>query len=254
MAWFLIIVGVLLVGFVVYAVMFTYPRGSGDAQDRAKALNEKYSTDMNRFAAMKETKASSARRDLIGTLGEEMSAAIGASEVQRRAETSAFDDAHNLERLNWNLEIERGSYQTLLDQNALTRQLIGKAASKDMDVATYLELEKKVQFDRLELDKQWQEAEQQLKAGFIFQLQAYQHLALMTEYIGKLYDRAKQLQAEGKDREYKLIEEHIEFMEGDFRGRQKRLVQTLEQENVQRGDENTDAGGDGTETIQAAQE
>ena len=244
MAWILIIVGILLVGFVAYQWFFGYVLDSGSVISRIQSLNrEKYSPNMGRFAASKEKKAASARADLAQELRFEMESVVKMSDGQINAQNAAFDLEHNPARLDLNYQLEVASHETLLEQNELTRQLIGKAAEQNLDVATYLELKKKTEMDRLDLQKQWVEAEQKLKAGFIYQLRAHQHLALMTEYIGKLYDRAHQLQAEGKDREYKLIEEHIEFMEGDFRGRQ-RLLQATQQADVSGSDEDSDTGTD----------
>jgi hypothetical protein len=253
MPWVLIIVGVILIGFVVYVLMNANKTDSGLAQERVDTLSNKYSSNMTRYRADKEAGASEARTELAQQISIEMGAVLAMNDGQTRAETSEFDRQHNLDRLNWNLKLEEGNHQTLLEQNELTRQLIGEASKQQMDVSTYLELKRKVEMDRLDLDKQWREAEQQLKAGFIFQLQAHQHLALMTEYIGTLYSKSEELLKKGKERERKLIEEHIEFMEGDFRGRQ-RLLQTTEQENAGGSDENTDATGNDRPAVQAEQE
>jgi len=241
MAWILIIIGLVLIAVVVYLVMFAAEGDSNEPIGRTRDLSGKYSTNMTRFAARKETKAAQARGELAKELN------VESDIVTRLAERQA-DAEHQRERLEYNFQIETANYQVLLDQNKLTRQLIGEAATHNMDVATYLELKKKTEMDRLDLGKQWKQAEQELKAGFIFQLQAHQHLALMTEYIGTLYERAKRLQDEGKDREHVLIEEHIVFMEGDFRERQ-RLLQTSQQEDIQGGDETTDTPGDDSETV-----
>ena len=223
--WWLIIVGAVILIVAVYLWVTGY---QPDEDDRANQLEGKYSTKMGRFAARKEAKAADARTNLSTQVTTEISTLADRTDAHRRVRVAEFNIAHDEERLEQGLEIERTRNQVLLDQNQLSRQLIGEASLKRMDVATYLELQKKIEFDRAELDKQWHEAENQLKAGFIYQLQAHQHLALMTEYIGKLYDRAHNLQKQGKIREHALIEEHIAFMEGDFRGRQKLLKEADE--------------------------
>jgi hypothetical protein len=228
--WWLIVVGAVILIVAVYLWVTGYQ--SDNEEDRATKLEGKYSTKMGRFAARKEAKAAHARTNLSTQVTAEIGALASRTDAHRQVKVAEFNIAHDEERLQQGLDVERSRNQVLLDQNQLTRQLIGEASLKRIDVATYLELQKKIEFDRLELDKQWREAENQLKAGFIYQLQAHQHLALMTEYIGKLYDRAHDLQAQGKTREHALIEEHIAFMEGDFRGRQ-RLLQAAEQEDIQ---------------------
>jgi len=254
MAWILIIVGASLVGFALYVWIFVYEKDSGSVQDRADLVSRKYTPEMNRFQARKETKAAEARTELGDQLSKEAAAVIEVNNRQTQAETCEFIRQENWSRLRRMLELETAEHRTALLQNALTNTLIGEAAQRNLDVATYLELQKKTEMNRLDLDQQWAEAEQQLKAGFIFQLQGHQHLALMTEYIGKLYDRAEVLRVKGKDREYRLIEEHIEFMEGDFRDRQKRLLQTNYEEDVSGSNEDSDARRDSQETVQAADE
>lgn len=135
-------------------------------------------------------------------------------------------------------------------RSKLSLQLIEQASRQGMSVETLSEVRRKLELDRLELDRQWQEAEQQLKAGFIFQLQAHQHLALVTEYIGKLYDRAEQLSRDNKSRELKLVEEHIAFMEADFRERQKGLLQSVDRKEISRGGQGTEPSGDSGPSVE----
>jgi hypothetical protein len=226
MGWIFIIVGLILFGIVMYLWLTVYNKKPQTPAERIEEIyHDKYSTEMNRFAAHKEAKVATARADLLGALNQETEQL--AVKEQRIAEG----------------KLANAQRQTEIQALEAHQILIAKALEKDWDTATYLEMEKLAETNRLTLEKEWRQAEQQLKAGFIYQLQAHQHLSLMTEYIGGLYDRAKRLEAEGKDREKNLIEEHIAFMEEDFRGRQ-RLLQTSEQKELQGSDENTDDSGD----------
>jgi len=236
MAWLLIIVGLVLVAIAFYVKLYLYPTDKSSVRERQLSLRDsKHSTQMTHVAAKRETKVAGARADLL-------------QEVNREARAlEALDEHHK----NSVLKNAQRDYSINEIQNKNNLLLLADEGQVDLD--TYLELKRKSEMDRLELERQWKEAEQQLKAGFIYQLQGHQHLSLMTEYIGSLYNRARQLQSEGKDREYKLIEEHIEFMEGDFRGRQ-RLLQVANQEDIQGSDSNTDSGGDGSKAVQTAQE
>lgn len=249
----------LLIAGIFYSL--NYKKNPSTPEDRQQKLqDEKYSPDMNRFAARKETKAAAARTEVAKQINLEANAVTGMKHEQTNlinAETlkqqAELTQDAQAERFRRQLDVERAQHQTWLQENELTQNLLTEASEQKVDMLTYLELKKKVEMDRLELQKQWQEAENALKAGFIFQLQAHQHLALMTEYIGKLYDRAQELKLNGKDREYRLIEEHIEFMEGDFRGRQ-RLLQTDNREEVRGGDEDTEPSGNGGPTVSAEPE
>jgi hypothetical protein len=140
-------------------------------------------------------------------------------------------------------------HKETIARSKLSQRLIKEASKQGMSVETLSEVRRKLELDRLDLEKEWKSLEQQLRAGFIYQMQAHQHLTLITEYIGGLYDRAKRLQVEGKDRELKLIEEHIAFMEADFRGRQ-RLLQAANAQDVQTSDSNSSLGGDSQSPVE----
>jgi len=216
----LIIVGLLLIIIAGYVLLTSYTHKPQTASERIKTLqDEKYSTEMGRPAAGRESKAALARATLQAALNVEAEQ-LGVIE-DRKSQAQVVD-------------AER---QTQLIDFENRQKLLLIAGSKNLDVGTYLELERKAEMDRLELQKQWQELQDALKAGFIYELRAHQHLNLVTEYIGGLYTRAEQLKEAGKDREYNLIEEHIAFMEGDFRGRQ-RLLLSSQQEDLQGSDEN----------------
>ncbi|HKS28735.1 MAG TPA: hypothetical protein VJS44_12990 [Pyrinomonadaceae bacterium] len=162
-------------------------------------------------------------------------------EITRRKKE--LDEAAHLKEVA-RLEAERIREEEAKQAAEIRMQLAQLAIKEGQDLGTYQEIQRKTELDRLELEKQWQEAQHKLKAGFIYQLQAHQHLSLMTEYIGGLYDRARKLEEEGKDRELKLIEEHIAFMEGDFRERQ-RLLQAANQQELRGSDSDTQLGGEG---------
>lgn len=111
----------------------------------------------------------------------------------------------------------------------LDRKLIRAASGRGVDVSTYLLLEKTLELDRMELDKQWALAEQKINAAIVAQqvksavasgLTPQQHLQTLREYINSLYHQSETT----TDREKALLEKHIKFMESDFSARQK-LIQ-----------------------------
>lgn len=235
MGWFLIIAGLGLIGFVVYMLMFPSRREASGYHQRMERIQGKHSPEQTRFEARKETKAAAARTEEATQLGAEARAVSDMIKQRAEAEANQFGREAAASRFRRHEQLEQANH-------ALTLHLTNAALSQGVDIPTLIEFRRRAELDRLELEKQWKEAEQALKAGFIYQLQAHQHLSLLTEYIGGLYTRAKILQAEGKDRELQLIEEHIAFMEGDFRERQ-RLLQGSQQSNAQGSRQNPQAPG-----------
>ncbi len=228
--YWLLVIGA---GIGIYLLLRTFEKDSGDVIQRSEDIASNYSTKMRPTAAKHEMNKSQHRSMAAMTLNGEVNAVSELNNSKQAAQKSAYDLTHTLERLDRDEELKRA-------QHNLEVQLIGEASQKKLDVASYTEVQRKYELDRLELDKNWQQAEQALKAGFIYQLQAQQHLALITEYIGGLYNRAEKLKAEGKQRELDLVEEHIEFMEQDFRGRQ-RLLQAADGEAIQGRDPDTES-------------
>lgn len=209
MGWILLLIAFVLI--LIAAIGFLYLFSTeklNTPQQVDKLFETKYSTEMSRIRAFSEFFASFFRT-----------------------------------RLSKQLNLEA---KTIFNRDHLKAEniLLRNATSKGWNVETYLELEKAAELNRLQLEQEWSSAEQDLRAGFIYEMKQHQHLFLMTEYIGGLYDKAKLLQEQGKDREYKLIEDHIEFMEGDFSAKQ-RLLQTNSGQDTEGSDQDTDSDGNG---------
>jgi hypothetical protein len=138
------------------------------------------------------------------------------------------------------------------------------ANSMGMDYATYiqkiqkqLEIDKEValtqehsrirvaeikDINRIEIDRRWEEIQQDLRSGFIYQNEAQEQLNLLREYINERYKEAdiiRDSDGPGMARQLALLEEHIAVMEEVFRERQKELLQAKAQENNQSSDEDT---------------
>jgi len=135
-----------------------------------------------------------------------------------------------------------------------------EATESRVDSTTYLTLkakegenqlsrEQKRELDRLELDKRQEEINQDLKAGFVYQQQVYHHLQLLVEQIGKLHKRVLE---EKNGRTKAVLEEHIIFMEGQLRDKQKLLSSADGQEYG--GDTTTDSLRDPRQTVEGGEE
>jgi hypothetical protein len=110
----------------------------------------------------------------------------------------------------------------------LDRQLIHAAANRGVDVQTFVLFERTLELDRMELEKQWALAQQDIKAAIVSNqiksalsssLTPHQHLDTLRSYINSLYQQAES----STGREKTLLEKHIKFMEGDFNARQKAI-------------------------------
>lgn len=240
--WIALPVGLICVGVGIWWLMFPGKGGPSDSHSKRREVHDKYAPSQTRFEATKETKAALARTGLLQQTAEEARAVTDTIAQDTEAVKAQFDHDSAPARLQREEETLRIQHEVFKAGADLNLYLMAQAKEQNVDLPTFLELRKKLELDKLELDKQWREAEQALKGGFIYQLQAHQHLSLLTEYIGKLYDRAEQLRTQGKDRELALIEEHISFMEGDFRGRQ-RLLQGAEQTDAQGSNANPQPQG-----------
>jgi len=141
--------------------------------------------------------------------------------------------------------------QTLADQYALKRadsrqklSITNAAADMALPTKEYAEVTAKIEMDKAELKKMEREAELNLKGAFIYELSEYQQLYLLLDYIKGLYGDAEKSQGQAKA----MVEEHIKFMEENFRERQ-RLLQIDARDNLRGGDEDTEYRGDAEPAI-----
>jgi hypothetical protein len=247
MGWIFIIIGAVFAVGSIIALLFYYEKSKLDTEARINKIQDQgYHPNMTPAAARRAASASVARTAAAKQAGEEVRAVIDMFKQQAEAKEAAYKNENVINKIKSEEELAGAERQAKIAQHITTQKaedakqvLIEKALERNWDMLTFIEVEKMIALNQLELDKQWQEAEQKLKAGFIYQLQAQQHLLLLTEYIGGLYEKSREYEAKGKERERLLIEEHITFMEGDFRGRQ-RLLQNAEQNILRGSDEDTD--------------
>lgn len=253
MFWWILASGVFFVGVGVWILMFPGRKGGTNPHSKQQEVHDKYDPWQTRFEARKETRASLARTELADQTGKEARAVTDTIVQETEAVRAQVDKDLTPARMSREEELAQQQHELAIATNKINLYLMGKAQQQDVDLPTFLEIKKRLELDKLELDKQWREAEQSLKAGFIYALQGHQHLSLLTEYIGKLYDRAEELRRLGKDRELALIEEHISFMEGDFRGRQ-RLLQGADGQNIQGSNQNPQHSGSVIGAVEADSE
>ncbi len=144
------------------------------------------------------------------------------------------------------------------------QQVIDRATRDGLHAPTYLATEHQRQMDqlainlewgivetriyeamerkRIELAARWNEIEQDLDGLSLYQRRGYIALQEHQQYIFQLYDERKLLQGSTvpmKKRKLDFLDEHIGFMEEDFRERQ-RLLQSRNREDHQTSYQDTD--------------
>lgn len=215
-------VGVFVIGVVFF--LFTYQKDSN--QNKVEELKKIHSTKMGVVAAKGQNAKAQARTQLITQLNEEAKQLSIIPKHETTAlyagQRAAAEEESYLKAQELNVE----ALQTNIEQTKANRQLIAKALSADLDLSSFLEVKRTLELNRLELDKQWKQIEQQLKGGFILRLEIQQQLDLLTDYIFGLYAKRKHLEASNdaaKVEKLKLLSEHIGYQEGHFRERSKLL-------------------------------
>jgi len=197
----------------------------------------KFSTDMNRFAALRQVKSSSKRTELANQLSVETTSVSELGAAQTKV-IAAEDNVRNApDRLQEARQREQADHRNII---AATDE----ATKLALSVPTYEEIKKKQELDRLDLERRWIEIDQDLKAGFVFAQKEYQYLQMFRQYLNGLYVERKQLEAQtgpARDDQVKLLNKHIRAMEKDFGQQQKRLLQAPAQKNLSTGDEDTES-------------
>lgn len=250
MVWIILGISVLcIIGGVLY-LMFSYEKDNQSTVDRAQNLSQKkYDTNMSRFSAAKESKASAARAELLSNINLEIG---GLTEtIKREAEAikegyrkqNAFSD-YALEREKQLADHE--AYLALAD-NKTTVARIASQMGLDPETMRELILEKA----RMETQLAFRQREMELEVEKVRQLKQldfeFEHKVAMLDremaevkhllpehLVGALnkqlsqvhfeYEQVKLLKSgEYKDREMKRVEQNIKILEKSIRERRKNI-------------------------------
>jgi hypothetical protein len=221
-----IIVGALVVAFALYHILIYFKRDSGIPSVRDEIrYKSKTSTDMSKIAANHQNKVASAITDLNNSLANQAASDVNLDQAAKRAR-EAHDATEATHMVNMNL--------------------LSKALEMNMDSLTYLEVQKKQHFDRLDLEKQWGEIEHKLKGAFIYAERERQYIELHKELIFKLYEERKLLEgtnALAKDEKLNFMNEWIKGEERVFNERAG-LLQASTQKDSGGSGKNSDFPGD----------
>jgi len=232
MSSLLIIVGLVSVVGGIVALMFYYQKSENRGQSRIyKIQEEKYDPNMTRASARREANASAART----------AAAVQAvQEAQAANELTTIDEVFNGQS-----ELSHQQHKHDLDNLVLQRHLISLAKSEGMDVVNYMQILQTRALNKAEIEKIEAQAQAQLKAGFIFKLQDYQHLSMLRDVLDNLYEKHYEVETTEMREPVKIkklaqIDKDIELHEKDADGRRTRLLQTWSGDNTEGSDEDTE--------------
>lgn len=233
-----------MVGAIIF-LMFFYEKSSKDVGDQVNALHDKFDVNMTGAAAGLGMRASKKRVERAAQIQAEGQAVMGFTRQQTDLKQVVFDDEQMVPRLNRQEELAIIQQQHDADSLILQRNLIQFAQSEGMDVATYLEVLKTRALNEAEIEKIQRIAENELKAGFIYQLQAYQRLNMLRDVLDSLYERAYQIEAGRepepvKRRKLEQVEKDIKLHEEDIGARRKRLLQAVDWEEASGNTEEAD--------------
>lgn len=228
--------------------------------DKTKAelqkLDDSVDAGLGTIKSKWRNRKSKARGELRGNLNIERREILTGLELRGKTEMEQANQLAMPERFKRQVETERMEHDLKQKDHEITLMVHDQALEQKLppqvyslklatEMADELEIKKKLKLDKQALKVRWREIEQDLKSGFIYQMQAYQHLELMRACIEGLYLQA--IQAPDL-RTQKMVEEHITFMEGEFREKQ-RLLQEAQRENPARSYEDTDSLRDPRQTV-----
>ena len=235
-AWVLVTVGLVLIVIAIYYLN----RGPRGIREQVTSIQSNYDVSKGRVVSWFRRKQSESRTKLAKQAAEEATATTTLSTATESSETAVVTAQHTLTnttpRLDEVREREAIQHRQVL---AITQE----ATAMRLDNLTYLEVRKKIELDTVDINRQWEELQQKLRAGFIYQQKDYQYLQMHREYLFALYDQRKQIgkaKDPAKKEKLALLEEHIGFMESNFRERQ-RLLQAGNGEDASGSDQDTES-------------
>ena len=250
MVWIILGISIVcIIGGVLY-LMFSYEKDNQSTVDRAENLSQKkYDTNMSRFSAAKESKASAARAELLSNINLEIG---GLTETIRR-EAEAIKEGYRKQNAFSDYALEREKqladhedYIALANNQATVTRI---ASQMGLDPATMKELilekarmetqlafrqrEMELEVEKHRLMKQVDFEFENKMAGLDRQMAEIEHLlpqhlinALHSQLSGIHfeYEQVKMLDdGDFKQREIKRVESKMKALEKNIRERQKNL-------------------------------
>jgi hypothetical protein len=225
-------------------------------------LSAVYRNDRGRLTSWWQRGKAEGRAKLLAALNAEMQQIIQAINLRAEAHGLAWHHNASMEmakllhrnqmailEIATSLGMDQVIYQQkLLMQLEVDKELLlasehSRLRIEEARQLSDVEFEKHQKMKALEIQHRWEEIQQDLRSGFIYQNEAHEQLNLLREYINGRYKEAASLRGSkepGAKRQLKLLEQHIAVMEGLFRDQQQGLLQIKAQKDPQASDSDTD--------------
>ena len=258
MIYLYVIALVSIIAGVLYLAL-TIEKDTGDARERVDAVQkDKYSSLMGTLAAWRERRAATARAGTLTAVNEEAKQ-ITETIIQRTAnETARITEGHNSQRLQEMIEKASADH-------SLGMLLTDLAKNNNLDVPTYLEVQKKILLDEQERINQSNRAADAIKLGVIaemlkdhqqmtqVQLLIDNHLLAIAELSRGFYN-GKPIDPEASQKMIESRQKDIEAWEANKNGLRQRLLQAGNGEDTGGNDPYSDTGRNTGETVEADKE
>ena len=236
---FLIIVGLLMIGGALYAMVTRYLPTNNSPEEHIDAITQgKISPDMNRWTAKKETKASQARADLAASIANEsrnMGEVIRQRTVagEQRIAFNALPQREQMEREEREArhDVYLETQAALLSEQQLRRQMLDMATDLGLPYVVFEQMLTKAKLDELELKRLAAENRITLEKGFIYQLRGFHQLMMMRKEIDSLVVEIDQIMSDeklseqAKKRQIAEREADIQTLKDRRNAERQRLVQ-----------------------------
>jgi len=253
MSWILIVVGMLLIGVVVYLLMYGYEKDSNDPEIRKLEISAKYATGMTRFAARKETVVAQARVNLLKLLNEEQAELD--HNTEREADLAVQEGSRQVEfeRQQTTIEKLRAERIELETRN----QLMTLALASSMDITTFLQISLHRELKQIDLEARATEYQQDQENIDRVEQTKLALIDRATHRLFSMYEQRKKIEASddaAKDDKLSQLNYNIKTAEDLIRGEQDRFIQATLGEEERRSLSADDSGAGDSEEAEASQE
>jgi hypothetical protein len=243
--WILILISFAVVCVAGYLLLTSYKKGSGDLNEHINTIQaEKFSPDMNRWAAGKEGKAATARATTAESLNREAAAVAEMHRKQAEATQAAFDRKEASFRAEEARKQEQSAHDLFM---TLTREALDEGIS----VEALVEVKTKRLMDEAERTHQVQLKQQAILLGLIAKhLQEHQTINQLQIQLDGLYLEMAEIES-GTYRGQPIPntarammiadrKKTVATIKKDKNGREQRLLQAYNKKASGRDDKDSD--------------
>ena len=241
----LIFAALMVIGGII-AFFWINPPGPTDPQEKIKAQQDKVDPNASGLKnAVRRTRMRS-YTDTQKVANEATAATTEGIKLQTEAETAA-------EVTESNVNVHLSTNDTTISSNerrqaedALHKVMLDRARDHGIPYVVFEQEMMKERLDELELKRLAKEKQIILEAGFIYQLRDYHKLTMIRAQVDQLIREIdevrndKSLSDFAKGELEQIRRDDMQMLLEDARGRRKRLLQTIDRDDVRTGDEDAD--------------